>query len=73
MVLAGQRILGVASTAYQREYSITGPVAANVFAGRFDDACDLEPENFRIPGRRGIVALALYDIGAVYRGCLNLN
>ncbi len=60
------QLLGIAAR-QQRRHLLPDAVEADGRADRADGSGALEPEDGRGSGRRGIVALALQEVGAVHR------
>ena len=73
MLFVGERVLGIAAAADQRDHAVAHLEARGVGAHRFDGAGDLEPEDFGIPRRRRVVTLALDHVGPVDRGVHDLD
>src|SRR5690606_2356833 len=68
-----RRVLGVAASAHERDHPLAAFPRARGRVRAFDDPCDLQPWNLRSAGRRGVVPLALHDVGAVDRGRSHLD
>ena len=60
----GDAIIGIAAAGDQRAHPCAEAVNPSVRSKRDDFAGDLEAEHIGHAGRRGIVALALVDIGS---------
>ncbi len=73
MIRARHRVLGVTAATDQRNDAVARLETLDPGADFGHRAGDLEPENFRIAGRRRVIALALDHVGTVDRGVDDLD